>query len=75
MLAMIVKDGADLAKAVNILNRIRAKALKLETPGAAAGVAFDDAFLDTNLAAHANARTVIKGNMNEDQHTHAAEFT
>ncbi|GIT86266.1 hypothetical protein [Roseobacter sp. OBYS 0001] len=65
----------DLAKAVNILNRIRAKALKLESPDAAAGAVFDDAFIDANLDAHAHARTAIKDNMNTDQDSHAEEFT
>jgi hypothetical protein len=64
----------DLSKALNILNRIRAKALKLEADDAP-GAIFDDDFVDQNLTAHANAKTAIKENMNTDQGTHAAEFT
>ena len=63
----------DLAKALNILNRIRAKSLKLEADDAP-GAIFDDDFVDANLTAHANAKTAIKDNMNTDQETHTAEF-
>ncbi|WP_245897160.1 hypothetical protein [Roseobacter denitrificans] len=65
----------DLAKAVNILNRIRSKALKLETPGAATPAVFDDAFINDQLADYDAAKTAIKANMRTDQVAHADEFT
>ena len=65
---------SDLAKALNILNRIRAKALRLENPHVAPGVLFDDHFVDAHLVAHHTALAAVKAIMANDRVAHAAEY-
>lgn len=66
---------SDLAKAVNILNRIRAKALKLDTDAAHPGALFDGAFVDGSIGGvHATARNAIKGSIAAHTLAKDAEF-